>query len=198
MLLSRKFASMLGGTIEMDLTYVNIPLNNGTIGRLSNVPMTKTHVQETSKDDKAHEQIMESLPEFSPQDMPFAKEEAFDRIQWPTREEYQQILDKYENKEVGVVKLLKKGESDILIRPSQQEFFTAKSHPPPSTQYTKVVQGTTKFKIREYMEGDVVWMWDTKKGQPTNVKGSTQFWFGPFRVGRKSVNHSYYLSTLKG
>jgi hypothetical protein len=46
MLLSRKFASMLGGTLEMDLTYVNIPLKNGTTGRLTNVPMTTTHVQE--------------------------------------------------------------------------------------------------------------------------------------------------------
>jgi hypothetical protein len=111
MLLSRKFASMLGGTLEMDLTYVNIPLNNGTIGCLPNVPVTKTHVQETSypvKNDKAHEQIMENLAEFSPKNMPLAKKE--DQIQWPTREEYQHILDKYENKEVGAVKLLKKGE----------------------------------------------------------------------------------------
>jgi hypothetical protein len=34
MLLSRKFASKLGGTLEMDLTYVNIPLKDGTIGCL--------------------------------------------------------------------------------------------------------------------------------------------------------------------
>jgi hypothetical protein len=88
MLLSRKFASMLGGALEMDLTYVNVALKNGTIGCLLNVPMTKTHVQDTSdpiKDDKAHEQIMESLPEFSPDDMPFATEEDFDQIQWTKR-----------------------------------------------------------------------------------------------------------------
>jgi hypothetical protein len=48
------------------------------------------------------------------------------------------------------------------------------------------------------MEGDVVWMWDTNKGKPSNVKGSTQFWLGPFKVGRKSVDDSYYLSTLEG
>jgi hypothetical protein len=47
------------------------------------------------------------------------------------------------------------------------------------------------------MEGDVVWMWDTNKGEPINVK-STQFWLGPFKVGRKSVNDSYYLFTLEG
>jgi hypothetical protein len=158
MLLSREFASMLGGTLEMDLTYVNIPLNNGTIGCLPNMPMTRTHVQETSDPIKAHEQIMESLPKFSPEDMPFATEEDFDQIQWPKREEYQQLLDKYKDKEVRAVKLLKRGESDILIRPSQQEVFTAESHPPPSAKYTKVVQETTKFKIREYKEGDIVWM----------------------------------------
>jgi ferric iron reductase protein FhuF len=90
--------------------------------------MTRTHVQETSdpiKDDKAHEQIMESLPEFSPNDMPFATEEDFDQLQWTKKEEYQQLLDKYKDKEVEAVKLLMKGESDILIWPSQQEVFTA-------------------------------------------------------------------------
>jgi hypothetical protein len=41
-------------------------------------------------------------------------------------------------------------------------------------------------------------MWDTKKGDLTNVKGSTQFWLGPFRVGIKLVNDAYYLYTLEG
>jgi len=83
MLLSRKFASMLGGTLEMDLTCINVPMNDGTISRVLNVPMTRIHVQEISdhiKDDKAHEQIMESLPEFSLDDMPFFTEEDFDQI----------------------------------------------------------------------------------------------------------------------
>jgi hypothetical protein len=201
MLLSRKFASMPGGTLDMDLTYFNIPLNNGTIGHLPNVPMTRTHVQEASdpiKYEKAHEQIMETLPKHSPDDMPFATEEYFDQIKWPKREYYQQLLDKYKGNEVGTVKMLKKGESDILIRPSQQAVFTAESHPPPSTQYAKVVQETTKFRNKEYIEGDTIWLWDTKKVEPTNVKGNTQFWLGPFRVGRKSVDDSYYLSTLEG
>jgi hypothetical protein len=41
-------------------------------------------------------------------------------------------------------------------------------------------------------------MWDAKKGEPTNIKGSTQFWLGPFKVGRKLFDDSYYLSTLEG
>jgi hypothetical protein len=68
----------------MDLTYVNIPLKDGTIGRFPNVPVTTTHVQEPSnpnKDDKAHDQIIQSLHEFSSNDMPFATEEDFDQIE---------------------------------------------------------------------------------------------------------------------
>jgi hypothetical protein len=34
MLLSRKFVVMLGGTLEMDLTYINVPMNDGTISHL--------------------------------------------------------------------------------------------------------------------------------------------------------------------
>jgi hypothetical protein len=34
MLLSRKFASKMGGTLEMDLTYVSIPLKDVTNGCL--------------------------------------------------------------------------------------------------------------------------------------------------------------------
>jgi hypothetical protein len=60
-------------------------------------------------------------------------------------------LDKYKGKEYGVVNLLKKGEDSALIQPSQQEVFTIEAHPPPSTQYTRVVQETTKFKTREYI-----------------------------------------------
>jgi hypothetical protein len=41
MLLSIMFSSMLGGTLEMDFTYVNIPLKYGTTGHLSNLPMIR-------------------------------------------------------------------------------------------------------------------------------------------------------------
>jgi hypothetical protein len=85
-----------------------------------------------------------------------------------------------------------------LIIPIQQEVFTGESHPPPSKQYTRVIQEITKFKEKEYQEGDTVWMWDTKRGEPTNINGNVQFWLGPFRVRMKSVNDAYYLSTLEG
>jgi len=119
-------------------------------------------------------------------------------IQWTMKQEYQQLLDKYKDKEVGSVKLLKRGDNDVLIKPSQQEVLTAESHPPPSRQYTRVIQETTNFEAKEYQEGDTVWMWDTKEGEPNNVKGNAQFCLGPFKIRMKSVKDAYYLSTLEG
>jgi hypothetical protein len=108
------------------------------------------------------------------------------------------MLDKYKDKEIGTIKLLRKCDDDILIKPSQQEFLIVESHPPPSKQYTRFIQETIKFKAKEYQEGDTVWMWNTKKGEATNVKGNVQFWLGPFRLRMNLVNHAYYLSTLEG
>jgi hypothetical protein len=74
MLLSRKFAAMLGGTLEMDLMFLKLPLKNGTIGRLLNVPITKDHVQDTThpvNNDKAQDEMIQTLQKYSPEDMPF-------------------------------------------------------------------------------------------------------------------------------
>ena len=83
------------------------------------------------------------------------------------------------------------------IRPKQEE-FTPEAHPPPSVQYTRVIQQDERRKIRKYKDGELVWMWDTQNGEPTNVQGSKQTWLGPFKVRKESVNDSYYLSTLEG
>jgi hypothetical protein len=69
MLLSRKFAAMLGGTLEMDLTYINLPMKDGNIARLPNMPMAKAHVQEIDNEPKTnevHEPTKEAPPTFSP------------------------------------------------------------------------------------------------------------------------------------
>jgi hypothetical protein len=201
MLLSRKFTAMLGGTLEMDLTFLKLPLKYGTIGRLLNVPIIEDHVQDIThpvNNDMAQNKMIQTLQKYSPEDMPFATKEDFDQIKWPKKEEYQQLLDEFKNTKIGTVKILKKVEDDVQIRPSQHEVFTAEAYPPPLAQYTRVVQGMTKYKVRKYKEGDMVLMWDTQKGEPTNVKESTQSWLGPFKVGMESVDDSYYLSTLEG
>ena len=61
MLLSRKFASMLGGTLKMDLSFIELPLKYGIIGRLLNEQVIETHVQEANrpvKNDKMHDEII--------------------------------------------------------------------------------------------------------------------------------------------
>jgi hypothetical protein len=37
-----------------------------------------------------------------------------------------------------------KNEDDVQIHLSQQETFTLEAHPPPSVQYTRVIQGIEK------------------------------------------------------
>ena len=139
MLLSRKFSSMLGDNLEMDLSFIELPLKDGIIGCLLNEPVAKTHVQEDNhpvKNDKSHDEIIQTLHKYSPEDMPFATEEDFDQIKWPKKEEYQQLLDEFKGKETRTMKILKRPRDDVQIHPSQQEVFTVAAHPPPSAQYT--------------------------------------------------------------
>jgi hypothetical protein len=91
-----------------------------------------------------------------------------------------------------------KSEDEVQIHPSQQEAFTPEAHPPPSVQYIRFLQEDEKRKIRKYKKGELVWMWDIQKGEPTNVKGTVQSWLGPFKVRMELVNDSYYFSTLEG
>jgi hypothetical protein len=81
MLLSRKFGAMVGGSLEMDLTFLNLPLKNGTVGRLLNVPITGDHVQDIIHpvgNNKMQNEMIQTLQKYSPEDMPFATEEEFD------------------------------------------------------------------------------------------------------------------------
>jgi hypothetical protein len=134
MLLSRKFVATLGGTLQMDLTYATIPMDDNTYAYLPNLTMEKNHVEEIDLDPETEEipeVVKESLPYFFPDDLPFTQEEDFDAIEWPKKEYYQQQLDKYKDKEIGSVKILKKDDKDLLIRPSQDDVLTTESHPLP-------------------------------------------------------------------
>ena len=95
----------------MDLTFLRLPLKDGTTGHLLNVPITRNHVEDIAppiNDNKAQKDVIQTLQEYSPEEMPFATEEEFDQIEWPKKEEYQQLLDEFQNKEVGTVKILKR------------------------------------------------------------------------------------------
>jgi hypothetical protein len=89
MLLSRKFGAMIGGSLEMDLTFLRLPLKDGTTGCLLNVPIIGNHVQDVVPSiNEAQKDVIQTLQEYSPEDMPFAKKEYFDQIEWPKKEEY--------------------------------------------------------------------------------------------------------------
>jgi hypothetical protein len=123
MLLSRNFGAMIGGSLEMDITFLRLPLKDGTTGRLLNVPITGTHVHDVSPaNNEPQKYVIQTLQEYSTEDMPFTTEEDFDQIEWPKKEEHQQLLDQFQSKEVGTVKILKrpKNEDDVKIHPSQQ------------------------------------------------------------------------------
>ena len=80
----------------MDLTFLRLPLKDGTTGRLLNMPITGTHVQDVVPSaNEAQKDVIQTLQEYSPEDMPFTTEEDFDQIEWPKKEEYQQLLDQF-------------------------------------------------------------------------------------------------------
>jgi hypothetical protein len=87
MLLSRKFGAMIGGSLEMDLTFLRLPLKDGTTGRLLNVPLTGTHVHDVAPaKNEQQKDVIQTLQDYSPEDMPFTSEEEFDQIKWPKKE----------------------------------------------------------------------------------------------------------------
>jgi hypothetical protein len=168
MFLSRKFVATLGGALQLDLTRLDIPIDDGIYARLPNMSMSKNHDEEIDIDSDMEEplEVEESLLDFFPDDFPFAIEEDFSVIEWPKKEDYQQQLDKYEDKEIGFVKILKKEDKDLLIRSSQGDVLTSKSHPLSSRQYTRVIQETIDVKGGEYKRGDLVLEWNIREGQP--------------------------------
>jgi hypothetical protein len=110
-------------------------------------------------------------------------------------------LIRFRGKGVGFVKW--KGDYEhLLTDPNQEYVFITQTHPAPSTQYTRI-QEAVHFEGGDYKQGDLqargfVLEWDTKKGEPNNVKGNAQFWLGHFIIIMKSDNDAYYVSTSEG
>jgi hypothetical protein len=71
MILSRKFVVILDGTLQMDLSYATIPMDDETYFHLPNQPMERDHVEEIDIDPEIEdplegffEESMDSLPDF--------------------------------------------------------------------------------------------------------------------------------------
>jgi hypothetical protein len=119
-------------------------------------------------------------------------------VQWPKKEECQQLIDMYKNNKISFVKVLKKGEKYLLVIPSQDDVLTIESHPRPSIQYTKVIPKEIDPKGGDYKHVDLVSERDVRIGQPNTHKDSKKFWLGPFKVRGNFVNDSHCLSTMQG
>jgi hypothetical protein len=98
------------------------PLKDGTIAHIQNVPATTTYEKKSSdsiKDDKARDKTGPTPHKCSLEDTPFAKEENSNQIEWPTKEEYQQLMDDLKAQKSETAKILNKVEDDVQIHPSQ-------------------------------------------------------------------------------
>jgi hypothetical protein len=105
-------------------------------------------------------------------------------------------LIRFRRKGVGFIKW-KEDDEHFLTKPNQEEILITEPHPPPSTKYIGVHEAVDS-EGGDYKQGDLVLEWNTKMGDPENIKGCTKFFLGPFRVGMNSINNAYYLSTLEG
>jgi hypothetical protein len=73
---SRNFTAMLGATLQMDLTSVDIPIGDGIYSHLPNMTMVKNHVEEIEIDFEIEEPpkvVKESLTYFSQMTFPSQK-----------------------------------------------------------------------------------------------------------------------------
>jgi hypothetical protein len=74
----------------MDLIGLVIPMDDGTYTHPLNIAMEKNHVEEIDIDSEMEEipgLVKESPPGFSPDESPFSKEEEFDTIDWPKKDD---------------------------------------------------------------------------------------------------------------
>jgi hypothetical protein len=88
--------------------------------------------------------------------------------------------------------------SQFVQKVNKRTLHTQSKHLLSSRSRSTILKQRENIEAKAYQEGDTVWMWGTKKGEPNNVKGNEQFWLGPFKIIMKSVNDAYYLSTLEG
>jgi hypothetical protein len=74
---------------------------------------------------------MDSPLEFDSDDLPFSQEDDIDDIVWPKREDYQKQLDKYKDKVVGSITILKKDDKEMLSKMAKKIFLQQSPTPLP-------------------------------------------------------------------
>jgi hypothetical protein len=123
---------------------------------------------------------------------------------WPKGKDYQEQLDKYKDKYLGSITILKPGNERKLhlSEDDQKNIALMRSHPPTLEQRkdTQEGEGMVDSKVREedFQQGRLVLMWDKKKGKPNMRKEFDCLWQGPYKIEKKSENDSFYLSMPEG
>jgi hypothetical protein len=64
MLLSRKWAATLGGSLQMDLSYATIPIGDEGYATLYNEPRIKNHVEDPNNEDACSDHEFDTLIEY--------------------------------------------------------------------------------------------------------------------------------------
>jgi hypothetical protein len=185
-LLSKDWVATLGGSLQMDLSYATIPIGNEAHAILFNQPKKTTHVEDpesdsefdtSSQEDQSKETIDPPL-DFDPDDLPFAQEEDFTNIIWPKREDYQRQLNKYKDKDLGPITILKRESETKLHEYDQRNIAIIRSHSPTLEQGRDAQEGKEVIDSKEedFQLGKLVLMWDKSKGKPNLHKDFDCLW----------------------
>jgi hypothetical protein len=130
-------------------------------------------------------------------EFPFSQEDDIIDVIRPKYKDNQEQLDKYKDKDLGSIAILKPTNEKKLHLPGddQKKIALIKSHPPSLEQRKETHDGEEEVysKVsKEYFQlGRLVYMWDKRKGKP-NVREFSFLWKGPYKV-EEYENGSFFI-----
>jgi hypothetical protein len=116
----------------------------------------------------------------------FCKEYCIDML-LPRMNEYKEKLVKFQGKEPGSIKILKKEDQE-----REKDIKDVVNMEPPSYPYIKDIP------YINYNEGSLAFMWDKRKGKPKYDQKDENSWLGPYIIKKKYEKEKYYLTALEG
>jgi hypothetical protein len=189
MLLSRSWFVALGCFLSMDLTHTHIPMGDGTFEILCSQESAKRHVMDPNNPDYTSEcdfDVPRQITEYDPWNLPFSQEECIDTL-LPRTNEYKEKLAKFQGKEPGSIRILKKQDKENKER--ENAIKDAVNIEAPSYPYIEDIP------YINYNEGSLAFIWDKRKGKPKYDQKDNKSWLGPYII-KKSEKEKYYLIAL--
>ena len=119
--------------------------------------------------------------EYDPSQLPFMQKDSIDTL-LPWIDQYKDKLAKYHGKETGSIQILKKEDK------KHEKIVNETVHTkPPYDENTPCI---------EFGEGNLVLMWDKRKGKPRYEQKDNNSWFGPYIIKKKFDKERNYLIRL--